>query len=94
MTLVTLVGEHLDVLIMFVVMVCCSGIKLYMKCVALVYTGLSKVCGCGCGCGCGCAYIVCVCVCVIFSVCVSTLILIGLLVLYNLHRMYNNRLTG
>ena len=38
-TLVTLVGEHLDVLIMFLVMVCCSGIKLYMKCVALVYTG-------------------------------------------------------
>ena len=32
--LVTLVGRTL-----FVVMVCCSGIKVYMKCVALVYTG-------------------------------------------------------
>ena len=32
--LVFLVGEHLDVLIMFVVMVWGSGIKLYMKCVA------------------------------------------------------------
>ena len=41
MTLVTHVGKHLDVLIMFVVTVCCSGIKLYMKCVDLVYTDIS-----------------------------------------------------
>ena len=40
LTLVTLVGgTPRCTQIMFLVMVCCSGIKLYMKCVALVYTG-------------------------------------------------------
>ena len=43
LTVGTLVGKHLDVLIMFLVTVCCSGIKLYMKCVALVYTVCIKV---------------------------------------------------
>ena len=33
-------GNTLDVLITFVVTVCCSGIKVYMKCVVLVYTGI------------------------------------------------------
>ena len=36
-------GNTLDVLIMFVVTVCCSGINLYMKCVALVYTVVEKL---------------------------------------------------
>ena len=42
-TLVMLVGEHRRCAEIFVDTVCCSGIKLYMKCVALVYTGSKKI---------------------------------------------------